>query len=294
MSVKKTLSRPKTAGKKRRTATTTKPNGAAKPLGASDETRALLESAREVYRASAKAPGLEALEAMIEGAATTLEGDPITAAEAVNAAARVAKAFTEKHATQGSVTVVRDSRWYQRQGRAPRPSPYEGGYRDGMYQPSGDQGDHYIPDHPIENAALRHTRGNEAHDIPVGSLPLGDLVVHATAHRTYLDDKDPEGTTSYESQALRLLAIEMKAAAIVATRQSYCEDHIDFVEGDIEMLLAGLARRAEAIAELGDRFRSARYGDPRHGGYDEEEAKLIADGMPKAKRSDAESEASDG
>jgi hypothetical protein len=163
----------------------------------------------------------------------------------------------------------------------PRPHDTDGGYRDGICQPDGaEPPDHYCPDRPIENAALRHSLGQQGTESRY--WPLGDLITHAVTFADPLTDTEthPEAWQTFEQCALKAIELETRALAIVMSHEGEGDDafgvglrlsHHEAIE-----CLMGLSRRMVAIVELSQRFRTARWGDPRHGGHDPEETRLMA------------------
>src|SRR6185503_12880668 len=95
-------------------------------------------------------------------------------------------------------------------GRDAIPHPEEGGYREGIVQPDGDAPFHYLPDAPVEEAALQHTLGSHEPD-QVYQYPLGDLIVRSlTARDPYIESvAHPQEFNSFERAVLETSRLEL-------------------------------------------------------------------------------------
>lgn len=132
-----------------------------------------------------------------------------------------------------------------------------------------------LPDYETERKALADftdprssARADSTHYIY--ERTLGDLIVDALAGRDLVDDVEfaPEAWESFECALLKRTALELKAANLALAVHLTTDDHAadGLSVADSCELLRGLARRAEAAAEISKRLREARWGHPHFGG----------------------------
>lgn len=109
--------------------------------------------------------------------------------------------------------------------------------------------------------------------------PLGDLIARTLCPGfvTY-EPTHPAHWTTLEGGLLRVAELELRALAIALEHESADKDgtEVTFSADDATRTPTALSHRLEAGAELANRLREARWGDPRFGGFDLAKAKRVA------------------
>jgi len=109
--------------------------------------------------------------------------------------------------------------------------------------------------------------------------PIGDLIARTlcAGFVTY-EPTHPAHWTTLEGGLLRVTELELRALAIALEHESADKDatEVTFGADDATRMLIALSHRLEAGAELANRMREARWGDPRFGGFDLAKAKRAA------------------
>lgn len=109
--------------------------------------------------------------------------------------------------------------------------------------------------------------------------PIGDLIARTlcAGFVTY-EPTHPAHWSTLEGGLLRVTELELRALAIALEHEAADKDatEVTFSADDATRMLIALSRRLEAGAELANRMREARWGDPRFGGFDPAKAKRAA------------------
>lgn len=109
--------------------------------------------------------------------------------------------------------------------------------------------------------------------------PIGDLIARTlcAGFVTY-EPTHPAHWSTLEGGLLRVTELELRALAIALEHEDASKDatEVTFSADDATRLLIALSHRLEAGAELANRMREARWGDPRFGGFDLAKAKRAA------------------
>ncbi|MBN1605087.1 MAG: hypothetical protein JW940_00555 [Polyangiaceae bacterium] len=145
------------------------------------------------------------------------------------------------------------------------------------------------PDDDVEAAVLA-PNPNPGPTADNRDLSVGDLIVRALCHGMCPGSPDRgEDWQSFENSVLETLAVDLRVLALAYNGGDAESPEAEF-EGltDDELLRAvhGLARRADAAAQLCQRLRQARWGHPSFGGASEEF--LVKMAAPKGEEPEAE------